>query len=98
MAIDQIKRLGESKPARPVAPRPDRLCPTICSLIPATPTDGDRVEEPARASLQGVTALAPGAPAAVGIHGPGGTIPYPHTPTDERIDWFEAGSALNALT
>ena len=96
MAIDPIKRLGESKAARPVVPHPERLCPTICSLISATLTDGDRV---ARSGfLQGVTALAPGAPAAVGILGPGGTIPCPNTPTDERIGWFEAGSALNALT
>ena len=63
-------------------------------------SDYELFEQPDRVSVTGLAQLAPGKPADVVIHKPGGktvAIQCRHTLTDEQIGWFKAGSALNAL-
>src|SRR5712691_10737324 len=73
----------------------------ILPLTFAKASDYDLFEQPDRVSVTGLAQLAPGKPADVVIHKPGGktvAIQCRHTFTDEQIGWFKAGSALNALT
>jgi aconitate hydratase len=72
----------------------------ILPLTFAKASDYDLFEQPDRVSVTGLAQLAPGKPADVVIHKPGGktvAIQCRHTLTDEQIGWFKAGSALNAL-
>ena len=72
-------------------------------LLPLTfadPADYDRVLEADRVSITGLASLRPGAPLRVVLHHGGGaeeTIEARHSLSEEQIDWFRAGSALNAL-
>jgi aconitate hydratase len=72
----------------------------ILPLVLADPADYDRFEQDDRVSIVGLARLAPGQPVEVRIHKPDGrTVPVStrHSLTTEQIDWFRAGSALNAL-
>jgi aconitate hydratase len=72
-------------------------------ILPLTfvdPTDYDKVQEDDRFDLLGLADLAPGKPVTCVLrHGDGTsiTIDLAHTMTDEQINWFKAGSALNKI-
>ena len=66
----------------------------------ANAADYDKVREDDLVSLQGVTALAPGKPLTVVLKHKGGSsesFAVNHTMSAEQIEWFKAGSALNAV-
>jgi len=72
----------------------------ILPLTFAKPSDYDLFEQADRVSVRGLAQLTPGKPVEVVVHKPGGKtvgIQCNHTMTDEQIEWFKAGSALNAL-
>jgi len=72
-------------------------------ILPLTfvdPKDYDLFEATDRVSIVGLANLAPGKPVQVILHKPSGrtiAITTNHTLTAEQIEWFKAGSALNAL-
>ena len=72
-------------------------------LLPLTfadPADWERIEQLDRISILELAALAPEKPVRVVLHKPDGReSPFlaHHTLTQKQIDWFQAGSALNAL-
>jgi aconitate hydratase len=71
----------------------------ILPLTFANPADYDRVEAGDRLSVTGLAALTPGRPVTVTLKKQDGRtvqIQANHTLTDEHIEWFKAGSALNA--
>jgi aconitate hydratase len=73
----------------------------ILPLTFADPKEYDLFEQNDRVSVVGLAALAPGRPVEVRIHKPDGqtvTIQARHSLTAEHIEWFRAGSALNAIT
>ena len=64
------------------------------------PADYEQIEQEDRVSVTGLNALAPGKPVAVTIHKKDGkdvTIHANHSMTEQQLNWFRAGSALNAL-
>jgi aconitate hydratase len=72
----------------------------VLPLVFADPRDYDRFEETDRVSVLGLRDLAPGKLVTVTIRKASGaaqSIQVTHSLTDEQIDWFKAGSALNAL-
>jgi aconitate hydratase len=72
----------------------------ILPLTFARAADYDLFEAQDRVGIRDLGALAPGKAVEVTIHKSGGrtvSIRCNHTMTDEQIDWFRAGSALNAL-
>ncbi len=72
----------------------------ILPLTFADPKDYDKIEQTDRISVKGLQALAPGKPVSVTIHKADGkeiAIQTNHSLTAQQIDWFKAGSALNAL-
>jgi len=72
----------------------------ILPLVFADAVDWERIERDDRVSVTGLAALAPGQPVRVVIQKPGGrTLEFEtrHSLTARQIDWFKAGSALNAL-
>jgi len=72
----------------------------ILPLVFADPADWDRIERDDRVSVTGLAALAPGRPVRVGIVKPDGRrleFETRHSLTARQIEWFKAGSALNAL-
>ncbi|RMH04565.1 MAG: aconitate hydratase, partial [Nitrospirae bacterium] len=73
----------------------------ILPLTFANPADYDQIEEEDRISIVGLRELAPGKPVTVIIHKKDGrevTIQTNHSMTEQQIQWFKAGSALNALS
>jgi aconitate hydratase len=72
-------------------------------ILPLTfvdPKDYDKIEQTDRISVTGLQGLAPGKPVTVIIHKADGkeiAIQTNHSLTAQQIDWFKAGSALNAL-
>lgn len=73
----------------------------ILPLTFANPRDYDQFEQNDRVSVVGLAQLAPGKPVKVIIHKAGGQeveIQAHHSLTGQQIEWFKAGSALNALT
>ena len=72
-------------------------------VLPLTfvdPAAYDRVRETDRISILGLASLAPGQPVKATLHHADGAdeeIELTHTMNDEHIEWFKAGSALNAL-
>jgi aconitate hydratase len=73
----------------------------ILPLTFADPKEYDLFEQNDRVSIVGLAALAPGRPVEVRIHKPDGrtvTIQARHSLTAEHVEWFKAGSALNAIT
>jgi len=72
----------------------------ILPMTFANPADYDQIEQDDRVSVTGLKDLAPGKPVSVTIHKKGGkdiTIQGNHSMTEPQINWFKAGSALNAL-
>ena len=66
----------------------------------ADPADYDKVQEDDRIDILGLKELAPGRPLTVVLHHADGgedRFPVNHTLTDEQIEWFKAGSALNKI-
>ncbi|MEZ5322881.1 MAG: aconitate hydratase [Microthrixaceae bacterium] len=72
----------------------------VLPLTFADPADYDRIGEDDRISVTDLAALAPGRPVTVIVTSPDGssrTIGATHTMSDEHIEWFKAGSALNII-
>jgi len=72
----------------------------ILPLTFALPADYDLFEVNDRVSIVGLAGLGPGKPVQVILHKPSGrsiVITTTHTLTAEQIEWFKAGSALNAV-
>jgi aconitate hydratase len=72
----------------------------VLALTFADPATYDLIEEDDRISITGLADLAPGQPVACAITKPdGSTIPFAahHTMSEEHIEWFRAGSALNII-
>jgi aconitate hydratase len=73
----------------------------ILPLTFADPKEYDLFEQNDRVSIVGLAGLAPGRPVEVRIQKPDGrtvTIQARHSLTAEHVEWFKAGSALNAIT
>lgn len=73
----------------------------ILALTFADPGDYDKVGQRDRLSVVGLKDLAPGKPVQVILHKPEGrqvAIRANHSMTAQQIEWFKAGSALNALS
>jgi len=72
-------------------------------MVPLTfadPADYDRIDEDDRIAVRGLAELAPGQQVTVEITKPNGeviSIKTNHTFSDEQIEWFKAGSALNII-
>ena len=72
-------------------------------LVPLTFADRatyDLIGEDDRISIVGLADLAPGSTVECTLHQPDGTLMTfhcSHTMSDEHIDWFRAGSALNII-
>ncbi len=72
-------------------------------MLPLTfsdPADYDKVQEDDTVDIVGLGALAPGKPLEVVLHHKAGgtdTFQVSHTMSSEQIEWFKAGSALNAV-
>jgi aconitate hydratase len=72
----------------------------VLALTFANPTDYEAIEQQDRISVVGLKELAPGKPVKVILHkqnGPEVAIQANHSMTQQQIQWFKAGSALNAL-
>jgi aconitate hydratase len=72
----------------------------ILALTFADPKDYEKIEQQDRISVTGLRELAPGKPVTVTVHKADGqtfTIQANHSMTGQQIEWFKAGSALNAL-
>ncbi|PIZ30960.1 MAG: aconitate hydratase [Alphaproteobacteria bacterium CG_4_10_14_0_8_um_filter_53_9] len=72
----------------------------VLPLTFANPEDYDLVEEADKVSIHGLSSLAPGKPLKATLHhadGSSNEITLNHTLNEEQIEWFKAGSALNAL-
>ncbi|WP_419943981.1 aconitate hydratase [Candidatus Poriferisodalis sp.] len=66
----------------------------------ADPADYDRIDEDDRISVRGLADLAPGRPLAVEVRKPSGesfSFDANHTFSDDQVEWFKAGSALNII-
>ena len=66
----------------------------------ADPADYDRIDEDDRISVVGLADLAPGRPVTVEVRKPlGDTFSFEanHTFSDDQVEWFKAGSALNII-
>ena len=72
----------------------------VLPLTFADPADYDKVQEHDRVAITGLADLAPGRDLTVTLtHEDGTTDSFPvrHTLSDEQIEWFRAGSALNLI-
>lgn len=72
----------------------------ILPLVFADPADWEKVQATDRISVVGLAALAPGKSVEVRLHKADGTtesIQTKHSLTEKQIQWFRAGSALNAV-
>lgn len=72
----------------------------VLPLTFANPADYEKVQEKDKVSVLGLDALAPGKPVSVVFHHEDGSsdeVSANHTLSDEQIEWFQAGSALNLL-
>jgi len=72
----------------------------ILPLVFVDPADWAKVEQSDRISVVGLAALAPGKAVEVRLRKADGrvvAIQAKHSLTDKQIQWFQAGSALNAL-
>lgn len=72
----------------------------ILPLTFSDPADYDRIQETDRISITGLNALAPNKSLEMLItHSNGGkdSLTVKHTLTEEQIEWFKAGSALNLI-
>ncbi len=71
----------------------------VLALTFADPSDWEKIGETDRISVLGLSHLSPGKPVEVVIHHGEEkiSIQTQHSLTDAQVDWFKAGSALNAL-
>ena len=72
----------------------------VLALTFANPLDYERVLVADKVDIVGLAALAPGSPVKVVLHhvdGRSDEIETTHTMSEEHIEWFKAGSALNLL-
>jgi len=72
----------------------------VLPLTFADPASYDLIDEDDRISIVGLSDLAPGAPVTCEVHKPNGdvvTFECNQTMSEEHIDWFRAGSALNII-
>jgi aconitate hydratase len=72
----------------------------VLPLTFADPADYEKVQQGDRVSVTGLADLAPGKPVRVVFqHADGGQdeVETNHSLSDEQIEWFRAGSALNLL-
>ena len=72
----------------------------VLPLTFANAPDYDKVREDDRIDLLGLTELAPGSKVEVVVHHADGSedrFDAKHTLTDEQVDWFKAGGALNLI-
>lgn len=72
----------------------------ILPLTFANADDYDKIQEHDKISLTGLSQLKPGKPVEATLEHKDGTketISLKHTLTDEQIEWFKAGSALNLI-
>lgn len=72
----------------------------ILALTFADPTDYDKIQERDRIDLNGLTQLTPGKSLEMTLHHADGSTQkcqLNHTMTEEQIEWFKAGSALNLI-
>ncbi|MYA13636.1 MAG: aconitate hydratase, partial [Acidimicrobiaceae bacterium] len=72
----------------------------VLALTFADPTDYDRIGENDRIAVRGLADLAPDEPVTVEVTTPDGAVwsfEGLHTLSDEQIEWFQAGSALNII-
>ena len=66
----------------------------------ANPSDYDRIQEDDRIAVPGLSGLTPGVPLTVDVTSGSGEVwsfTANHTYSDEQIEWFKAGSALNVI-
>ena len=66
----------------------------------ADPADYDRIEQDDRISVVGLADLAPDRPVTVEVRRPSGdafSFQANHTFSDDQVEWFKAGSALNII-
>lgn len=72
----------------------------VLALTFADKNDYDKIREDDRISINGLTSFAPGKPLTVHLkHADGKTESFPanHSFSQEQIEWFKAGSALNLI-
>jgi aconitate hydratase len=72
----------------------------LLPLTFANPADYDAILENSTISLTGLKNLTPGKPVEAIIHTPGNSdkkITLNHTFSEEQLEWFRAGSALNLI-
>jgi aconitate hydratase len=72
----------------------------VLALTFANPDDYERILVDDTIDITGLTELAPGKPVEVVVRHASGdshTIETTHTMSEEHIEWFRAGSALNVL-
>ena len=72
----------------------------VLPLTFADPADYEKIQAGDVIDLDGLAALAPGSTIQVVVHhadGSADAFAANHTLSDEHIDWFKAGSALNLL-
>ena len=72
----------------------------IIPLSFSDPDDYDKILEADTISVQGLNELSPGKPVRATIHhfeGGEEEIELRHTMSEEQLDWFRAGAALNIL-
>jgi aconitate hydratase len=68
----------------------------VLPLTFVNPSDFDRIGEGVSISIRGLTSLAPGSKLTAHLSD-GYSFEVKHTMTEEQIEWFKAGSALNLL-
>ena len=72
----------------------------VLALTFADPADYDRIGEDDRLAVRGLADLEPGRPVTLEVTPPDGAVwsfEGLHTLSDEQIEWFRAGSALNII-
>ena len=72
----------------------------VLALTFAHPATYDMIGEDDTISVTGLVDLAPDAPVRCAVHRPDGVVVEflaTHTMSDEQIEWFKAGSALNII-
>jgi aconitate hydratase len=72
----------------------------VLALTFGNPADYDKVEQDDQVSILGLADLAPGSSVTVRLQhadGKSDDIETKHTLSANQIDWFKAGSALNAM-
>jgi aconitate hydratase len=73
----------------------------VLPLTFSNPADYEKIQQDDHLSLVGLQSLAPGKPVTLVIHHKDGKeeqVALNHSLTQEQIEWFKAGSALNLLS